>query len=286
MSRTLFPFLSLLLAGCPFVFGPPDYSNVGGNDDSADTDTVTDTSDTDTTTNGSAPLLLSFDLGTNGVDLVAEFTVSDAEPDLLGGQIHMTDKDQVTTSFSIPGALPELDWDQFGTSTLLLPLPPGCEPIDESWTMVIEDLATNQSEPLDSTFVKSGLGTIAEPLAEPEALGAIDLPASWCSTATDVADADRFEFTPNQSGAFEIRMIWGDLNDIDVYIYQCDAIADPVTPCSPAVRIDLCPYCGYTSYNPEVMLATFVAGELYQVHVEPFDLAQGPSDYTIDINPQ
>jgi hypothetical protein len=235
----------LLLAGCPYIFDEPDLSNVddGGDDDTtddgdADTDVDADTdtdSDADTDTpGGERPDVLSFTVSPRMNGLVLRFELDDADDDLDGGDVEISDGTNSWT-VAIPGGID--DWNPGGPSEHLLPLAqewlfpgldvgtPDCSAgSDLTWTLTAIDAANHRSTAASDRLVVEGVGIIVEP-DYPVQQVTVDPPFVICGEFPQAGeigrsyDLDLFSFDTPVAGTYWFELDWEKSADLDFYIY-------------------------------------------------------------------
>ncbi|MCB9687015.1 MAG: hypothetical protein H6735_18390 [Alphaproteobacteria bacterium] len=193
------PLALLTLTGCPFIFEPPDLSNVDGGSDTdtdvftdtdadadADTDSDTDSdtdadtdsdtdadtdsdtdadtdSDTDTGIPGDPPSVVALHVIPHFDDARLEFSIADVDGDLIGGNIEFSDGTNVFVK-QIPG---DLDvWDQFGTSMVTVPQPVnrfqcGIDMV-QNWTARATDFAGHRGASFPVTLTVPSYGVLPD----------------------------------------------------------------------------------------------------------------------------
>jgi hypothetical protein len=245
----------LLLAGCPYIFEPPDMSNVedeGGDDDPTDGDADTDAdsdsdadADTDTDSDSDAdtdidpalfPVVTAFELSPRMDGVWLEFTVTDTQGDLSGGTIEI-DNGEDTWSLDIPGDID--DWNLPGPSfhflendNWLFPdLDPGAayDPdcgvgTDLTWSLTAVDAAGHVSDPFDTTLTIPAFGVLPEPDYPYTFVG--DPPFVLCATWDDPFDFQRaldfevVEFSTPVTANYLFEMEWEKQVDLDFFLYE------------------------------------------------------------------
>lgn len=219
--------LWLLSSGCPFVFSPPDLSNV----DMAPTDGATDgQSDTGPY---DVPVVLSLS-GRRGLDyLRLEIALEDADLDLVGGTIELTSSAGEEVSLRIPDDIS--NWRADGVSFLDLPMPfLSCEEgYNVAWTAHAVDAAGHAGLPQATTVEVTGLGLFPESDFAHDA-GYIEGTVAACvqfdfdpsrpAVLLQLQnDLEGTNFRPLNSGMYTITMGWPSSMDVDVYLYQATA---------------------------------------------------------------
>lgn len=229
----------LLLSGCPFVFGPPNLTNVEGG--TPFTDTVEGNTDLDGDADPSAPTVVSFEVVPRMTQVVLHFAIADADNDLVGGSLSVSDGTTGRT-FDIPG---DVDvWDPLGTSTILLPMVPrpgtqswlDCNtPVHETWSAVPIDLEGNVGLSVQASLDIVALGSLPEgdglgPLGQhvvsevPPFMGCVGYEIDPDDPRSDnqqlARDVEAIEFT-TPPGGYVAETQWDPANgaDIDLYVH-------------------------------------------------------------------
>ncbi|MEQ1502216.1 MAG: hypothetical protein ABMB14_08290 [Myxococcota bacterium] len=249
----------LLLAGlfgCPYVFGPPDLSNVDADGDpttppsdgDADTDADSDAdadSDSDADTDplpGDPPVIATFTVSPRLTQVVVQFALADPDDtSLLGVTLNLNDG---TTDR--PYVIPDVtQWDPEGVSTIVVQIPeiPGtpswldCDtPVHQTWTLTATDLDGHVSEVAEVPLDVEALGTLPEvgdvwPLdqhavaAAPPFTGCVTFEVDPLDPANDNQQLRRdFEgigFTTTTPANYVAELGWPAANpcDVDLYVY-------------------------------------------------------------------
>lgn len=220
-----------LLAGCPFVFGAPDLSNVDLSPTSVDTGTlVEDTADTDVP-DFDVPTIVDFELK-RFVDRIGfAFSVLDADQDYVNASI--TVRSDVPGSepitFSIPSDLDE--WDPLGRSFVIVPqdwLP--CEGWQETWEITMTDAAGHVGPTVSADLDIEGFGLLPE--GNLYDLGWIEGPTVACvefdadpTLPTPLqeqlqSDREDMRFTAVGSGEFGFELAWEGVMDLDLLLFD------------------------------------------------------------------
>ena len=259
-----FHVVLLALAGCPYVFGPADFSNVpaptppstaetglpAATGDTGPTPGTVPTGDTGPIVPTTGPTILEiapypvFD----GLRLV--MTVEPAD-NLDGGVVVLTDGARVE-ELSIP------DEVNASTDNLLVatfPLQDPCAGIDADFDVAVRDAKGAQSPYVHVTYVIAGLGVVGDG----KLVGAIDLgelaaPVLWCGGIEQVGESDRFDFRVREELDAEIVVTWDGTADLDLALKE------------PPITID----SSYTVIQPAFLHGTLEPGVDYQVQIQHF----------------
>jgi hypothetical protein len=235
----------VVLAGCPFLFEPPDESNVPGGDaqnpdGDADTDGDADSdadSDADTDVDENAPSIPSFTVSPRLDSVLVRFSIADLDDDLVGGTIVISNGSS-EYPLAIPGEIVP-SWEPNGISIVELPtqLPIDCsEPVNQTWTITATDLAGHSGPAKEFQLGIPAVGVVPEGFVWPEPHLVSDFPPfSGCveyeqadpdDTTTPVrnqlrADFEAVGFTTPSTGNYIIEVDWDHSNpyDTDVYVY-------------------------------------------------------------------
>ncbi len=260
------PGAVLFLAGCPYIFGPPDMSNVsddGGNDDDptdgdADTDSDSDSDadgdtdeDTDTIDTDIDPILLpvvtTFDISPRLEALTIQLEVTDVQNDLDGGSLEISDGTDIIT-LDIPGDLD--DWNGQGVlSNHVLPLDktwlfpdldpgvafdPDCDVgSDLTWSLTAVDAAGHRSAPLETRLVVAAFGVLPEPDFPYIAVGVP--PFVVCAEFEGATDFGRYndfefvEFSSQTTDTYLFELAWEKQVDLDILLYELPSGAEVYT---------------------------------------------------------
>jgi len=255
----------LLLAGCPFIFGPPDMSNVsdeGGTDDTTDGDADTDTDgdgdadtdeDTDTTDTdidpGLLPVVHSFDLSPRMDSVMLEFDVTDAQGDLDGGSVEISNGTDGWT-LAIPGGID--DWHTPGKSFhslemqdwLFPDLDPGpaydpdCDAgSDLTWSLTAVDDAGHRSAAFQTPLSIPTMGLLPDIDPYPY-LDAGVPPFVLCAEFEDATqfarqnDIEAVKFLTPVTGDYLFQLKWQKDADLDIFVYDLPS-GDFVVPDEP-----------------------------------------------------
>ena len=284
----------LLLAGCPYIFGPPDMSNVkdeGDGDDTTDGD-----ADTDTDADGDAdtdidpvvpPVVTSFEISPRLLAMSIAFEVDDEQSDLSGGTLEISDGDDVYT-LDIPADID--DWNGEGApsyhmldldKTWLFPdldagaaYVPDCDAgEDATWTLTAVDAAGHRSEPLGNHLVIPAFGTLPEPDYPYVDAGAP--PFVFCAEFEDALGSGRYtdieaiEFTSATTGVYVFDLGWEKEVDLDILLYDLPTY-EPVDTAYDGQ--------GYGYIPPEDLVWSLVGGQDWVVQVRYWDIPLGTND--------
>ncbi len=216
MSRTLSP-LALMLAGCPYIFGPPE---IVTNTDSAtilDTATPypTDSIHTPSETNPDAPQLSELSVSARHDHVLLDFRVADMDGDLVGAVLTV-DRGGTTHSFVVPS---ELDtWDQFGISTASVPVDTPCNGYAEVWDVTITDLGGSTSPTATVGATVDGYGVLDPGLSD---VGSLVYPSTICGTVEEDGQLDTISFVPPDEVRLQFDLHWDDPSaDLDLWVFQ------------------------------------------------------------------
>ena len=240
MTRFL-PFVALVLSGCPFVFGPPDLTNVALETDAdtdvdsdADADTDTDV-DTDTTIPGATPLVVSAAVQFTAIDHIdIQFSIADSDDDLLGGKVRLFDGTNELEAWDIPADI--LIWDPAGLSTVEHFVPIPCTGYHPELSLVVDDLAGHVSAKLPIVY---DVVSVAVPSGPTTNTGILvpSLPATFCS-ATNLVNSDfqkppmeddYFSFTNPIASNLILSVDWDPALEVDIDL-KLDATEGTLTP--------------------------------------------------------
>ena len=220
------PFIPglLALAGCPYIFSPPELSR-RGTDSAVDSGLVTPIPTDDPTTSSSPPSGSSPDAPTltevraspryESVELV--FRVDDPNGDLSGATLQVDQGDAVL-QYVVPA---DLDlWSQFGESILTVPRPTPCDGYADAWDISITDAAGHESPPVAvAAAVRSG-GTV--PAGDTD-IGRLTPPYTACGVIEQLKpkQEDRLFFTLDAPTQLTADLHWTDPStDLDLYVFD------------------------------------------------------------------
>lgn len=223
-----------LLAGCPYLWGPPEYADGeptgaapetdtdeapgtdtdaisdldADGDVDADTDGDSDSdadsdsdSDADTEPSPEAPTIQSFAAHYRYEYVELAFTLADPQEDLVGGVVTLL-ADGAQTQYALPDDL--AGWDGL-TGTLTFPEPADCAGASHDYELVVSDAAQHASATAELHFELHG-ANIVESLA-PIPLGSQPLPAVLCSDLANQNDVDTWELTASQDGPWVFHLL-------------------------------------------------------------------------------
>ncbi len=218
---------SLLFAGCPYIFGPPNTSGVPDTGESAVTvPPTTDTGETGTLPLSPTPTLTSISVTPENNRYLVGFSVADGDGDLSGGNLTLAIGVDVRT-YRFPDDL--LFWAPTGTSVAVWDDVIPCSGVSRSWTAVVNDAAghTSAQTIVDSTV--TGLGTLTE--SGNVDLGVVNLPATVCGSVDSPQDEDPLVWQPAADASATVVLWWtGDgLDGADLDLYLSDALGNPLT---------------------------------------------------------
>jgi hypothetical protein len=237
--------LFLGLAGCPYIFGPPDLSNTDADSGGTTTPgTVTGNIEptepsTTTGTNPNAPLLSSVVAAPRFDAVEISFRVDDPNGDLIGSTV-MVDQGDVLTQYVVPADLEV--WSQFGVSSLIVPKALSCDGYAEAWELTLTDAAGNASATVPVAATVRTTGILA---AGDSDLGRLNAPATACGAIETLKpkQEDHLFFTMAASGQLTIELYWTDSSsDLDLYIFDgAVELAQSIgsSPAPEAVVVDL-----------------------------------------------
>lgn len=253
--RGLVPVIALLSAGCPFVFGPPDLSNVdldpsGGSGEPAEV----------------GPAILS--LGGHRLLDQAKFEISlPDDEEIIGGRLEMSSAEGERFSLVIPDEIE--GWKPGSVSTFELPLPfLDCEEgYSSTWTAQIVDRAGRIGPMSSTTLSVTALGRFVESYYAHDA-GYVTEPLVACVSfegdplSSDFdqqlqADLEGIQFRVLQVADYSISLGWPTSIDIDLYLYDTSSLPGTeiassisygplwesvVVPLQPGIPYQLVPY--------------------------------------------
>jgi hypothetical protein len=226
-----------LLGGCPYIFGPPDLSHVGGGDSlpdtdlvdteadtdtDADSDTDTDTdTDVDTDTDGgvdpSAPVVVSFTPTLAAPGIVVDFLLANTGNDITGGHVYV-DVNGTMHDFLIPTDIP--GWHAAQENVLVVPIADMCQGGTYDVTFTVADFGGHTSIPEHASFVLDGIGTWNES-ADPVDFGVLGVDAEGlCGVLEDDTDDDTVLFQVPVAGDYIVSLAWDTTADIDFTMYD------------------------------------------------------------------
>jgi hypothetical protein len=230
------------LAGCPFVFGAPDLSNV----DQANSDDTSEDTGTDTDTEVPVfdlPDVVSFQ-GRRLLESVEfELQLADEDLDLVGGTLELTSSVGDTLSLSIPE---DIDvWQADGTSTLTLEAPfLDCqEGYDATWTARVIDAGGHEGLPQATDVMVEALGALPESDYSHD-IGYITGGTVACVTFNTTIgsteppllqlqnDGEGIDFRVPDTASWTIEVAWLSEMDVDLFMF---------------IQDDMSPY--YTEYD-------------------------------------
>jgi hypothetical protein len=221
------------LAGCPYVFGAPDLSNV---DQATTQDSGEETgTDTDTEVPGfDLPDVISLQ-GRRFIDFVRfELQVADEDLDLVGGTLELSSTVGDTMTLRIPE---DIDiWQADGTSTITLPTSflDCMEGYDATWTARVTDAAGHQGLPQATDVMVEGLGSYPESPYAHEA-GYLTGSAVACVTFNVAVgtppgetlqalrdDLEGVNFLVPDTANWTIEVAWPSTMDVDLFLFVQD----------------------------------------------------------------
>lgn len=292
----VFRFSALLLvSGCPYVFSEPDFGNV----DDPSGDPFVQDSAPDPVGGEGAPSVTSFSVTPRLDGAIVSFSASDAEGDLVGGSVVVTDGTE-TWTLSIPDDLDR--WNPDGVSKATLPLGAwiGCDSpdVDRTFSLVPIDFAGNEGAPRDASFHITTVGTLPENGNRwPQDAHRLDVSPPFMGCVTFEADPDEpgsvreqlfgdveamFFVTP-LAGAYRVALTWAPAADMDIFV-----LSDPLLDADGDEIPDVT--CESTTYSmPEQTVLSARAGDSWLFDPTFFDLLPGgdpPFDAFFLISPE
>ena len=215
--------LALGLTGCPYIFGPPDLSNIDA--DSGGTTrpgVATDMTEptvpsTPPETNPDAPLLSSVVAAPQFDAVEISFMVDDPNGDLIGSTVTV-DQGDILSQYVVPADL-EL-WSQFGVSTLRVPKTVSCDGYTEAWELTFTDAAGNASTTVPVAAAVRTTGILA---AGESDIGRLNAPVTACGAieTLEPKQEDHLFFSMAASGQLTIELHWADpTSDLDLYVFD------------------------------------------------------------------
>ncbi|MEQ1503525.1 MAG: hypothetical protein ABMB14_14910 [Myxococcota bacterium] len=241
----------LLLAGCPFVFGPPDLSHVDlpTSATTGGTGSITSTPSETGVPQTEAPLILSASLSPAISAFTIDLVAIDPDGPLDGGQVVVTDPLGPVFTFDYPADV-QVAADQF---RVVIPGDP-CVGWDLSYDVVVIDPSGTPSAV--TTVASSGVG----PGRVPEQTGKFDLgnlatPVAVCSGIEVPFEVDGFRFTAPASIALTMSLSWEGSGNLDLQLKLANDAGVLVTT-------------GYSGGEPEVTSPfQLTAGQTYDLFV-------------------
>ena len=254
--RSALPLLALGLAGCPYIFGPPDLSNVIRDSGAPPTTSPSGTTPAGTTptgtttgTNPDAPVLSEV-TATPGFDTVAvQFRVEDRNGDLTGATVSV-DTGAAVLQYTVPADLES--WSQFDVSELAVPKATPCEGYTEAWEVTITDAAGNPSAPVPVAVAVRGSATV--PVGGTD-LGALAPPSTVCGQIeqVDPRQEDHLFVQPAAAGRYTFDLYWSDPSaDLDLYVFDGPTELGLSRGANPAPETVVVDVSADTTYRVEV----------------------------------
>ncbi|MFT4622479.1 MAG: hypothetical protein ACI8PZ_001135 [Myxococcota bacterium] len=212
----------LTLTGCPFIFGPPDLSNVSS-DSAVDTATsvTTPTGTPVTTPTGTAdpdaPMLSDVTAAPRFDSVDLSFRVDDPNGDLIGATVAV-DQGSTVLQYIVPA---DLDlWSQFDVSHLTVPRTTPCEGYAEAWEVILTDAGGHVSPtvPVAATVRSAGI----VPAGDTD-IGPLLPPLTACGeiVQVDPKQEDRLFFTLAEDARLTFELRWPDPTaDLDLYVFD------------------------------------------------------------------
>jgi hypothetical protein len=215
-------FTWLLLPGCPFVFGPPDLSNVPGSAPSTD-------GEPDTTETGTGPPDPTGDTGPppvppeitdarvdrNWEGFTFRVAITDPDGDLSGGRVVVDDGDGVFREMFVPYDVSIVG----GQARFVIETDEGCASWDHAFEITIHDAAGNSSEPAVLITAGTGGGE-AEEAPFPVVLGTVEPVFATCGGFYGNGDRDQFAFGVATAGRMTLSLTWNTAADVDFDLYR------------------------------------------------------------------
>ncbi|MBA2322311.1 MAG: hypothetical protein H0V89_14295 [Deltaproteobacteria bacterium] len=221
-------FLPILLAGCPYVFGPLESTT---SDDSPDADTDSDTdadtdsdtdADTDADVTGSPPTLALANPSVTVDRLTLAISAVDPDNDLISGTLVLFDAGAEIARWSVPNQF--VTWDPIGLSTVEYYFALPCEGWAPDLSHRMTDFAGNTSAPFALTFQVGGLAVPAG-IATDVGVEVTELPVTWCSTADWIDDVetpmpelehDLVSFANPVAEELAVTVTWDPAEEVDI----------------------------------------------------------------------
>jgi hypothetical protein len=221
-TRWTMPLVSLL-SGCPFVFGPPDLSNV---DRRPRDPAVQAETGTEPETEPLAPVIVSMQLAPSIDSLAVRFAVADTDLDLVGGHVTLASAQGEELELQIPDEIER--WDALGTSMVSLPIDfLSCDTgYEATWTLTVTDAAGHTSAPSAAEIEVVGLGLLPE---SPEAhrVGVLGPATVMCVSYESLddtnwqlqSDTEMVRFGVEEAGLYRIEAAWQSAMQVWLYLY-------------------------------------------------------------------
>lgn len=257
----------LLLTGCPYIFGPPDVSNV---DLPPGPDGPVVGSDSTGTTGDTGPISIPPEITNLAVDpsvdgFLFRVGLDDADGDLIGGSILVEGAGPAAT-FAIPEDLSSL---ASGAARFLLPVEDPCTSWDLVFRVTVSDAGGHPSVPVELPSAATGLGRLEE-LQGVFPLGTIAPVLSVCGSIDSLDDSDRISFSVATDQQLRLSLTWTSAADVDYGVYRNGA--------SWGQAVDI--------VQPEVLDRQFTVGNEYTVDIYKVpDGLQPPDLYQLMILP-
>lgn len=220
IHRPLLLFSALLLTGCPYIFGPPDLSNVDrslvGTDQTDDTvtpvptgDSRVDTKHSDTGTEKPDPTpVITVEAVATATNIELRFAITDADGDLEKAILAWSDGTVAKTELPLKGGK-GISWNEltYEGSLELDPVPADCSAasIDRTFAVQITDTAGNVSEAAEARLELLVLDTGSPTNPGQRQLGTITAPALLCGHLEEGDARDRWGTTHEPGGDWNIR---------------------------------------------------------------------------------
>lgn len=232
-----------ILCGCPYVFGPPDLSEVDGGPPGAEGDPDTD-AEIDTSLDPPAsipPVVSSFEVVPRLSEVVLHFALSDPDTELVGSALSLSDG---TNQWTV--AIPEeLDvWEPLGISSVALSIPPipgtsswlDCEtPVHQVWSAIPVDVDGTVGVAVDAALDIEALGLLPEVgqnlwpddhtvVSEaPPFMGCVShelRPGGGYEPDVELArDFEALRFTSDDSDIYVAQLVGSNTNPVDINLF-------------------------------------------------------------------
>ncbi len=220
-------WLTSLLAGCPYVFGGPDLSNVvGGPGVGTDTDLTADTADSGSVSEDAPDLVVvSFDPTPEGA--VLTIVVTDPNGDMDGGSIEVIDGAE-TVTYAVPDGL--LTWSPDGASLLEVTPPSPCDGFVLDLAVTAIDAAGHRSVPAAAVVSVEGFGVLSTQPQAPN-VGTLTPPTLLCGEIGASFEPDQVAFGWD-GGTVQGDLTWSAVGaDLDLFLLDDEGltVADSLT---------------------------------------------------------
>jgi hypothetical protein len=273
----------LSCAGCPYLWGPPEYADGGVADADTDIDVDTDVdADTDTDADVDAdtdvdadadtdteppepqpPDITSFEAELTFDQPTLTFTVTDPDGDLAGGTAELVQDGAVVDTYGLDTTDLNSWTGSTGTIVLVEDLTV-CADIDREYELVVTDAAGNPSASAATSLFVSGQ-TVAES-GTPVPI-TVTPPAVLCGDHNKKSDVDRFDLEFTVADTWNIYVVDVGGADSDVQLVDGNGTV--------LLRSD-------DSQIPDRLTDAFLNGVTY--HLEVIQETDGANDYWVVIS--